>query len=150
MDIRKKVLVALFLLSLSMLNAVPAGTQLSLAFRTPLFPSDPKIGQLVSKHAGPVENMTDQALRDRWSPEWVERYVKEEARYGFAKAFDATLASLLPQTSFSLSKAKEREGATSITVRIEQSGEEPVSYVTLIWEPDENDVYYIVAASIAK
>ena len=149
MDIRKKVLFALLLLSLSLLNAAPVGTALSLAFRTPLFPSDPNIGQLVSRNAGPVENLTDQALRERWSPDWVERYVKKEARYGFAKTFDATLASLLPQTTFSLSKAKEREGAMSITVRIEQGGDEPVSYVTLSWEPDENGVYFIVAVSVA-
>ncbi|AEV28002.1 hypothetical protein SpiGrapes_0138 [Sphaerochaeta pleomorpha str. Grapes] len=133
-----------------MLNAASVGTQLSLAFRTPLFPSDPKIGQLVSKNAGPVENRTDQALREQWSPDWVERYVKKEARYGFAKAFDATLASLLPQTSFFLSQAKENEGITTITVRIEQSGDEPVSYVTLSWEPDENGVFYIVAVSKFK
>jgi hypothetical protein len=150
MDIRKKVLVAIFLLSVSMLTAVPLGTHLALAFRSPLFPTDPEMGQMVLKNIGPVETLTDQALRETWSPDWVERYVERDNQYGFTKSFDALMASLLPQETFSMSQAKENGNLTSIIVRLGEPGSLSVSYITLTWEVDENQNYHLVAISRAS
>jgi hypothetical protein len=148
MGIRKTAMLIIFSLLGFRLFAVPLGTQLSLAFRTPIFPSDPVIGPLVPENKGPIENLTAEALKKTWSPQWVEQYVKEENRYGFAKSYNDLLSSLLPVHYFSLAQAQEQGQVVQQLVRIGKPGDFAITYGTFIWEPTEDGTYYLVSISL--
>jgi hypothetical protein len=148
MGIRKTALLILLSLSVFQLFAVPLGTQLSLGFRTPIYPSDPVIGLLVPQSKGAVEKLTAEALRKPWSPQWVEQYVKGEDRYGFAKTYNDVLSSLLPVQNFSLAQEQEQGEVVQQLVRIGRPGDSTISYATFVWEPTEDGTYYLVSISL--
>jgi hypothetical protein len=150
MGIRKTAMLIILSLSGFQLFAVPIGTQLSLAFRNPLFPSDPVIGPLVSQSLGPIESLTAEALQKPWSPQWVEQYVKEEHRYGFSKSYNDLLSALLPVSTFSLAQAQEQDKVVQQLVRIGQPGDFGIAYATFIWEHTDNGMYYLVSISLTN
>ncbi|WP_320130138.1 hypothetical protein [uncultured Sphaerochaeta sp.] len=150
MDIRRFIAVCMCIFSVSLVSGAPLGTRLSVTYGNPLFPADPVIGQLVSQKNGQVETLTAQALSENWSVDWLERYVSKDMRYGFSKSFNDILASLLPQKGFVLSAAKKEEDIISVPIRLSNTDDLEITYVTFVWEVVKDGGYQLVSLSLDK
>ena len=132
------------LLVVSPATALPLSTQLAFTSDGPLLGQDPAIGQLVQPESGSSEAYTAEALATPYSLDWVEKYVSQDVRYSFIRAFDTELSHLLPQTTFSLGKAIKGQDSISVPFRY---GEQ-MRYGTFVWIEISQGIYTLVSITL--
>jgi len=91
----KKILVFTFIILLSINNMYSNTSEIEIYNET-IMPKSSKIGYLQFANQESLLKYTNQIFKEDYSPEWIEKNVQKEFRYGFSKQYSKKLASLLP------------------------------------------------------
>lgn len=104
-------------------------------------PVDSFIGQIVEPQPNSIEEQTKEALKDGYSPAWIETYVPEGMRQGFVHTYNHLLADLLPAEQLQIGKAIQFGSLVEVPFRI--FAPVPLSGM-LVWvESDEGEPYLL-------
>ncbi|MFA7560162.1 MAG: hypothetical protein WCY61_05490 [Sphaerochaeta sp.] len=104
-------------------------------------PVDLFIGQVVEPQSSSIEEQSKEALKEGYSPSWIETYVPEGMRQGFVHTYNHLLANLLPAEQLQIGKAIQFGSLVEVPFRI--FAPVPLSGM-LVWvESDEGEPYLL-------
>jgi len=130
-----------FTVLLVMLSALGIGAaSLKEAFSYKL-PVDFYIGQIIEPAENSIEEQSLEALKEPYTPAWIETYIPEGMRQGFVHTYDHLLSDHLPSEELQIGKPVKLGSLVEIPFRV--FSPKPLIGL-LVWvESDEGDPFLL-------
>ena len=110
-------------------------------------PVDFYIGQIIEPAENSIEEQSLEALKEPYTPAWVETYIPEGMRQGFVHTYDHLLSSYLPSEKLQIGKPVKIGALVEIPFRM--FSPKPLIGL-LVWvENDEGDPF-LLSLSISE
>jgi hypothetical protein len=124
-----------------MLSALSIGAaSLKEAFSYKL-PVDFYIGQIIEPTENSIEEQSLDALKEPYTPAWIETYIPEGMRQGFVHTYDHLLSDYLPSAELQIGKPVKLGSLVEIPFRV--FSPKPLIGL-LVWvESDEGDPFLL-------